>query len=998
MVADLNKYLTCTPFFVNCLKYSFGMKRLLILSTILALSLNLGFAIQKEHVKNDSLSHKSQTEAVHATKMVSEIENQDEVTEGSHEGHGLNLAPFLFIILSLFIGTATRHLLSKGLLPYTIMLLIIGLILGLLTRFDVLQAVGLGIIGQAVQWAGNIDPHLILYLFLPTLIFEAAYALHIHTFKKSLVNAVILAVPGIMVAIVITAFALLLIKSIGIGLNEWTILLAFLFGAIISATDPVAVVAILKEVGASKRLSTITESESMLNDGTAIVLFMTIFGLITGEAGGNAFIEFLKVSLGGVLVGAVIGWGILSWLKKVFNDALIEITVVIGAAYLSFYIAESVLHVSGVIAVVTLGISMAGPGKTKVSPEVTHFLHEFWELAAFIANTLIFIIVGVVIAQQVNYTLSDLKVLLLVYVTIHIARLGTIYVFYPLMRRIGYGIAFKDSIVLWWGGLRGAVALALALIVAIDSRIPFEPRNQLLSLTAGIVILTSLINATTVRWLIDKLGLSKIGDIKAGLMMQSLQQIRLSGEKEIEKFKENRYMSGADWDKVSSFLIDANAVEEKPQHFNLEDAIAETRKRLLQKEKESYWRQFSMGMLSSEGVNLLSDQIDALLDFGGKIPLSERQDIENIWTTPKTIAKLQNLPLVGRIWKRKFLNRLALSYDCARAFVAAQEENQKSLSSLIIGFSLGVAESSKETELLSALEDELNENRITGQTFLRNLREKYPDICRNIETLLASRSLLNQQEEMLERLKKQGRLEPDEVERIQAYIHSSMKQLIDTSLKENTELKVAAALRNTPGLNNLSKDAQQFLITKGQLKIYPEGSVIAKQDSDPDGIYIIINGTVNYYKSETLTGVKEISDVFGAYEWFISSKLRYTFTAETPVTLIKINTSTIKLLTNKFPETKRLLQFSASADIALELLKQNEKFSEQSIRKLRTLIRNAELFELNDGEKHRFSGSACILVKGQAITEEQDTLFTAPAILDECNFRSKGDALALILP
>ncbi|HDP76397.1 MAG TPA: cyclic nucleotide-binding domain-containing protein [Bacteroidales bacterium] len=973
------------------------MKRLLILSTILALNLNLGFAIQKEHVKNDSI--KSQTEAVHSTNMTSVNENQGEVTESSHEGHGLNLAPFLFIVLSLFIGTATRHLFSKVPLPYTIILLIIGLTLGILTRFDIMQTIGLDMVGQAVQWAGNIDPHLILYLFLPTLIFEAAYALHIHTFKKSLANALILAVPGILVAIAITAFALLLIKSLGIGLNEWTFLLAFLFGTIISATDPVAVVAILKEVGASKRLSTITESESMLNDGTAIVIFMTIFGLITGEAaGGNAFVNFLRVSLGGVLVGAVIGWGILSWLKKVFNDALIEITVVIGAAYLSFYLAESVLHVSGVIAVVTLGISMAGPGKTKVSPEVTHFLHEFWELAAFIANTLIFIIVGVVIAQQVNYTISDLKVLLLVYITIHIARLGTIYVFYPLMRRIGYGIAFKDSIVLWWGGLRGAVALALTLIVAIDSRIPLEPRNQLLSLTAGIVILTSLINATTVRWLIDKFGLSKIGDIKAGLMMQSLQQIRLSGEKEIEKLKENRYMSGADWDKVSSFLIDVDSVEEKPQHFNLEDTIAETRKRLLQKEKESYWRQFSMGMLSSEGVNLLSDQIDALLDYGGKIPLSTRQNIENIWTTPKTIAKLQNLPLVGRIWKRKFLNRLALSYDCARTFVAAQEENQKSLSSLIIGFSIGGAESSKETELLSALEDELNENRITGQTFLRNLREKYPDICRSIETLLASRSLLNQQEEMLERLKKQGRLEPDEVERIQAYIHASMKQLIDTSLKENTELKVAAALRNTPGLKNLSKDAQQFLISKGLLKIYPEGSVIAKQGSEPDGIFIIINGTANYYESDTLTGVKEISDVFGAYEWLLSSRLRYTFTAETPVTLIKINTSTIKLLTSKFPETKRLLTLCASADIALELLKQNEKFSELSIRKLRTLIRNAELFELSRGEKHLFSGSACILVKGQAITDEQDTLFTAPAILDECNLRSKGDALALILP
>jgi hypothetical protein len=115
--------------------------------------------------------------------------------------------------------------------------------------------------------------------------------------------------------------------------------------------------------------------------------------------------------------------------------------------------------------------------------------------------------------------------------------------------------------------------------------------------------------------------------------------------------------------------------------------------------------------------------------------------------------------------------------------------------------------------MLSVLEDELNENRITGQTFLRNLREKYPDVCRNIETLLASRSLLNQQEEMLERLKKQGRLEPAEVERIQAQIHASMKKLIDTSVKENTELKVAEVLRNTPGLNNLTKEEQQFLIS-----------------------------------------------------------------------------------------------------------------------------------------------------------------------------------------
>lgn len=962
---------------------------------IFLLITTMGTTFAHENVTNSDTLNLSES---HSIEVVQNVQTPEE-HQAQSEGHGLNLAPLLFIVLSLFIGTATRHLFSRGPLPYTILLLIIGLILGLLTRFEILSNIGFTMIAHSVGWAGSIDPHLILYLFLPTLIFEAAYALHLHTFKKSLGNAVILAVPGIMVAIIITALFVMLIKVLGIGLNEWTFLMALLFGSIISATDPVAVVAILKEVGASKRLSTITESESMLNDGTAIVLFMTIFGLITGEAaGGNAFLEFLRVAFGGVLVGGVIGWIVISWIKRVFNDALIEITVVIGAAYLSFFVAESVFHVSGVIAVVTLGISMAGPGKTRVSPGVSHFLHEFWELAAFIANTLIFIIVGVVIAQQVNYTISDVVVLLLVYLAIHIARLGTIYVFYPLMRKIGYGISFKDSIVLWWGGLRGAVALALALIVAIDTRIPVDVRNQLLSLTAGIVVLTSLINATTVRWLIDRLGLSKIGDIKAGMMLQSLQQIRLSGEKEIDKLKENRYMANADWQKVTEFLIDVDAVEEKPKHFNVEDAIAETRKRLLQKERESYWRQFSMGMLSSDGVHLLSDQIDGLLDFGGKIPLSERSDIENLWKTPKTTAILQNLPLVGRVWKKRFVNRLMLSYDCARAFVAAQEEGLKSLSSLIIGFSLGDSQSSKETELLSILEDELNENRITGQTFLRNLRERYPDICRSIETLLASRSLLNQQEEMLERLKKQGRLEPDEVERIQANIHSAMKQLMDKSIKEDVDLKISEVLKNAPGLNQLSKEAQLLLAQKAQLKIFPNESTLAKQETENDGFLIIVNGSVNYFHSDNLLGVKEPADFVGAFEWFTGQRMRYTHKAETPVTALKLSTSTIILLAERFPESADKLKLCAAADIALELLKKHENYANLSSRKLRTLIRNAEIHELKSDEKQHFSGSLCILVKGQAISEEQDIPIQAPAILSDCNVRRYGEALVLVIP
>ena len=965
-----------------------------LISLLLAF-LTFGILFPNIASANDSLAvHKTEQTAIHPQEA-----HPQEVKQEEHGEHGTNLAPLLFIVIALFVGTATRHLLKKGPLPYTISLLIIGLILGVLTRSDLLLRFGFASIADSVKWAGGIDPHLILYLFLPTLIFEAAYALHIHTFKKSLGNALILAIPGIVVAIIITALFLMMINSLGWGLGGWNWMFALLFGAIISATDPVAVVAILKEVGASKKLSTITESESMLNDGTAIVIFMTIFASIVGSAtGGNAFVEFLRVALGGIVVGGLIGWLIIGWIKRVFNDALIEITVVIGAAYLTFFLAENIFHVSGVIAVVTFGISMAGPGKTRISPGVTHFLHEFWELAAFIANTLIFIIVGVVIAQQVNYTLNDLVVLLIVYVGIHVARLGTIYLFYPLMKKIGYGISFKDSVVLWWGGLRGAVGLALALIVAIEEKIPIEVRSQVLSLTAGIVILTSLINATTVKWLIDKLGLSKIGEIKEGLMQQSMQQIRLSGEKEIDKLKENRFMSEANWEKVSQFLVDRSEVVEESKSFRIDDAVAETRKRLLQKEKESYWRQFSVGMLSSDGVQLLSDQIDSLMDFGGIVSLSAREDIELLWHTPKTTAKLQTLPLIGRFWKRRFVDRLAISYDCARAFVTAQEEGIKSLSSLIIGFSMGETGNNQETEMLSTIEDELNENRITGLTFLRNLKDTYPDVCKAIETQLASRSLLNHQQEMVERLRKQGRLEPDEVERIEAIIHAGMKRLLDSSLTIDFALEAMSVLVNAPGFERLSRTELHAIIKMSQGKVFPAESKIYKEGAAFDGVYVVINGSAGVLRGNKLVCVKETADSIGAYEVIAGGFRRHTVVAETPLSVLRISQNVIESLVSASNAYVNLFNYLAGAEISSEVLREVKPYSDYSVKKMRTVIKSGQTIRLLSDDKQRLSGSKCILVKGKAIADDSEVNVTAPAVFDDCNIRGSGDALLFLLP
>ncbi|MFO7842504.1 MAG: cation:proton antiporter, partial [Bacteroidales bacterium] len=163
--------------------------------------------------------------------------------EDPSSDHSSDMSPLFFLIIALIIGAGTRHFLKKSPLPYTVSLLVIGLLLGAFARLGYfgewnlyLFHLNTDFLGKAVGWAGHIDPHLILYVFLPTLIFEAAFAMDVHTFKKSFTNAFILAVPGIIVALLLTALIVMTIQFLGIGMSEWTWLIALLFGTVISAT------------------------------------------------------------------------------------------------------------------------------------------------------------------------------------------------------------------------------------------------------------------------------------------------------------------------------------------------------------------------------------------------------------------------------------------------------------------------------------------------------------------------------------------------------------------------------------------------------------------------------------------------------------------------------------------------------------------------------------------------------------------------------------------
>ena len=277
------------------------------------------------------------------------------------------------IIGLLLIAAATLAFTKRINLPFSVALVLVGIGLSYIAESGPL------FLRPIAEY--HISPEVILYVFLPTLIFESAFNLDARHLRQNLLPILTLAVPG------------LLLSTAIIGTFVWTVTsailsspiplpAALLLGAILSATDPVAVIALFKQLGAPKRLTILVEGESLFNDATSIVLSKILLGValagyFTAETVFGGVLEFLGVFLGGIFIGwlAAIAVGLI--LGRVESDPFIETSLTTVLAYFSFLISEEVFHVSGVMATVAAGVTMGGWGRAKISPSVAGYLEHF---------------------------------------------------------------------------------------------------------------------------------------------------------------------------------------------------------------------------------------------------------------------------------------------------------------------------------------------------------------------------------------------------------------------------------------------------------------------------------------------------------------------------------------------------------------------------------------------------------------------------------------------
>eukprot|EP00922_Rhytidocystis_sp_ex-Travisia-forbesii_P064018 GHVS01095197.1.p1 GENE.GHVS01095197.1~~GHVS01095197.1.p1 ORF type:complete len:1064 (-),score=89.63 GHVS01095197.1:186-3377(-) len=415
-----------------------------------------------------------------------------------------NQSTLLIVIFSLLCGSALQWLISK--LPaFPPPVSIVWFVFGMAVA--ALGDLGMGDLGKAIRSVGYMSSDVVYFMLLPILLYEATQNTNWHKFKRFLVAGLTLAVAGVafQVGLLGVLFNFTFMNSLEAE-SSWP--KSFLLASALASTDPVAVLSVLNNLNAPDKLCSMFDGESLINDGSSVLLFTLLFSVVSGDSenAAQAVFMFARLLFLGPLFGAALGFLMFAWLHFFRGHHLCQVIATVTVCYLSFYIAEVYFLLSGPLTCVCYGLFMKAYGHISLDREAQEKHHYLVDGAALVSNILIFVLSGILSYRMIGTSTGEGRVgpsadlwwqVFVIYVYLNISRLMMVLIFAPVLRWTGYGVSWKEAVLLVWGGLRGALVLALGLRIEESKSVSPEFSETATFFISGNVFLILLINGVT---------------------------------------------------------------------------------------------------------------------------------------------------------------------------------------------------------------------------------------------------------------------------------------------------------------------------------------------------------------------------------------------------------------------------------------------------------------------------------------------------------------------
>ncbi|XP_075518645.1 sodium/hydrogen exchanger 7 isoform X4 [Primulina tabacum] len=857
----------------------------------------------------------------------------------------------IFFGISLVLGIACRHALRGTRVPYTVALLVIGIGLGA-SEYGTNHR--LGKIGNGIRIWADIDPDLLLAVFLPALLFESSFLMEVHQIKRCMIQMFLLAGPGVLISTFCIGSALKLAFP-----YNWSWKTSLLLGGLLSATDPVAVVALLKELGASKKLNTIIEGESLMNDGNC--------GL-----------------------SAILSDG--SWLE-----------VYMGSCYKIFVTslswgAQEGADVSGVLTVMTLGMFYSAVARTAFKGESQESLHHFWEMVAYIANTLIFILSGVVIAVSFLggdgiYKTNEHSwgYLFLLYVVVQVARVVVVGLLFPFLQYFGYGLDWKEAIILVWAGLRGAVALSLSLSVKRTSVhstfINSDTGNLFVFLTGGIVFLTLIVNGSTTQFVLSALNMDKLSAAKKRILNYTKYEMLNKALEAFRDLGDDVELGPADWVTVKKYIASLNDVNSEHIHPHSSSEpddnlycmdLKDIRVRFLNGVQAAYWVMLDEGRITQTIANLLMLSVDEAIDRVSDEALCDWKGLKSYVNIPKYSKILRSTIIPQKLVTLFAVERLeSACYICA-AFLRAHRIARRQLHDFI-----------GNSEIAATVDRESEGEGEEAKKFLEDVRVTFPQVLRVVKTRQVTYTVLKHLIDYVHNLEKIGLLEEKEMSHLHDAVQTDLKKLLRNPPSVKIP-KLCDLITANPLLGALPSAVCETLVASTKEIIKLSGSTLYKEGSKPAGIWVISSGVVKWSSKITcnkplLHPIFTHGSTLGLYEVLAQKPYICDIVTDSVVLCFFIETEKILSALRSDPAVEDF--FWRESVIGLAKLILPEMFEQMAMPDIRALVVERSTMNIyTRGDSFEvLHNSVGLLLEGYIKMQGwQGDLLTAPAVILPC--------------